>query len=55
MSHCIKQKNDLEHHIVEHFELEDVDPDDLKLKVAESAIHSVDVDKLKHSRSRYKL
>ena len=44
----IKHKNDLEHHIVEHFELEDVDPDDLKLKVAESAIHSVDVEKLKH-------
>merc|ERR1719431_2270080 len=41
-------KNDLQHHIVEHFELEDVDPDDLKLKVAESAIHSVDVDKLKY-------
>ena len=38
----------MEHHIVKHFELEDVDPDDLKLKVAESAIHSVDVDKLKH-------
>jgi len=44
----IKHKNDLEHHIVEHFELEDVDPDDLKLKVAESAIHSVDVEKLKY-------
>ena len=48
LNNVIKQKNDLEHHIVEHFELEDVDPDDLKLKVAESAIHPVDVDKLKH-------
>jgi len=48
LDEVIKHKNDLQHHIVEHFELEDVDPDDLKLKVAESAIHSVDVDKLKH-------
>merc|ERR1711970_1658069 len=48
LDNVIKHKNDLQHHIVEHFELEDVDPDDLKLKVAESAIHSVDVDKLKH-------
>ena len=48
LDNVIKHKTNLEHHIVEHFELEDVDPDDLKLKVAESAINSVDVEKLKH-------
>ena len=48
LDNVIKHKNDLEHHIVEHFELEDVDPDDLKLKAAESAIHSVEIEKLKH-------
>jgi len=48
LENVIKQKSNLEHHIVEHFELEDqeVSPDGLKLKIAESALHTIDGEKL---------
>lgn len=46
LENIIKKKDDLEHHIVEHFKLENVDPDELQLKVAENVLHLIDLEKL---------
>jgi len=46
LENIIKKKDDLEHHIVEHFKLENVDPDELQLKVAENVLEMIDLEKL---------
>jgi len=55
LENIIKEKEHLEHHIVEHFNLEDVDADELKLKVAENVLESIDVIKLKSYEESLKL
>merc|ERR1712025_332911 len=47
LENIIKEKEHLEHHIVEHYNLEDVDADELQLKVAENVLDNIDVEKLK--------
>jgi len=55
LENIIKEKEHLEHHIVEHFNLEDVDEEILKLKVAENVLESIDVKKLKSYEESLKL
>jgi len=55
LENIIKEKEHLEHHIVEHFNVEDVNADELKLKVAENVLESIDVTKLKSYEESLKL
>jgi len=55
LKNIIKEKEHLEHHIVEHFSLEDVHADELQLKVAENVLESIDVKKLKSYEESLKL
>jgi len=46
LENIIKKKEDLEHHVVEHFKLKNIDPDELQLKVVENVLHMIDLEKL---------
>jgi len=47
LENIIKQKANLEHHIVDHLNLDDVEPDELQLKIAEDLLQNIDLVKLK--------
>jgi len=47
LENVIKQKDDLEHHIEDHFKLDNVESDELQLVMAENVLQNLDIEKLK--------
>ena len=47
LENIIKQKDDLEHHIEDHFKLDNVESDELQLIMAENVLQNLDIEKLK--------
>jgi len=47
LENIIKQKDNLEHHIEDHFKLDNVESDELQLVMAENVLQNLDIEKLK--------
>jgi len=47
LENVIKKKLDLEHHIEDHFKLDNVESDELQLVMAENVLQNLDIEKLK--------